>query len=321
MRKLCLGSFLFLLACPVVGAADDTGKILPLADAEMLQRLERDNFSVVSAAAAGGGVMGARKLELRFDDGTAIDAKWKVTPAQADGWNNSPRHEIGAYAVQKLFLDPEDYLVPPIAVRCIPLADYRVVEKDPTPNLEGTRCVFGALAAWLHHVYQPDPPFDRERFAKDARYAFHFANLNLLHYLIDHRDGRYSNFLIAKDADDARVFSIDNGIAFSGLVYNFLSTNYNTIRVAAVPKKSIDRLGRIERQDLDQLGVLGQLEVDSDGILRNVAPTANADPEQGTRHLPNGGIQFGLTRSEIDAMEQRLRALLKMVDSGELPVF
>jgi hypothetical protein len=314
-------SLLLLLATPAVAAADDTGKILPLPEAEMLRRLEHDDFSVVSSEAAGGGVMGARKLELRFEDGTTIDAKWKVTPAQAEGWNNSPRHEIGAYAVQKLFLEPGNYLVPPIAVRCIPLAEYHVVEKAPNPNLAGTHCVFGALAAWLHNVYQPDPPFDRERFSKDPHYAFHFANLNLLHYLIDHRDGRYSNFLMAKDADDARVFSIDNGIAFSGLVYNFLSTNYNTIRVSAVPKASIDRLRQIRRADLDQLGMLGQLEADSDGVLRNVAPTANVDPDQGTRHLPNGGIQFGLTRSEIDAIEDRLRALLKMVHSGELPVF
>jgi len=64
--------------------------------------------------------MGAKKLRLRFDDGVEINVKWKRAPAEAEGWNNSPRREIAACEVQKLFLEPDDYVVPVSVPRCIP---------------------------------------------------------------------------------------------------------------------------------------------------------------------------------------------------------
>jgi len=305
-----------------VGGAAALAAVLPLPEAELLRRLRDDNFTVVSSEATGAGVMGAKKLTIRFDDGLTIHAKWKVTPASADGWNNSPRREIGVYAVQKLFLDPQDYLVPPSVARCVPLDAYRVVQPDPKPNLElaGARCDFGMLTGWLDNVVQPEVLFDRERFSKDREYAYHFANMNLLHYLVDHRDARLSNFLVAKDPADARTYSIDNGIAFGNLVYDFLVTNYNTIHVSALPKQSVERLRRVTREQLDQLGVLGQLELDDKGVLRNVPLGPNLDRERGVR-MTTKGLQFGLTKGEIDSVAERLRALLASIDAGKLPVF
>jgi hypothetical protein len=46
----------------------------------------------------------------------------------------------------------------------------------------------------------------------------------------------------------------------------------------------------------------------------------NLDPARGVRRQPDR-IQLGLTRSEIHAVEKRIRKLLKTVDGGKIGVF
>jgi hypothetical protein len=222
--------------------------------------------------------------------------------------------------VQKLFLDADDHVVPPVAARCIPLDVYRSVEANAEPNVEGARCVFGTLSAWLDNVKVPEKAFDAERFSRDVGYARSFANANLLAYLIAHRDARLGNFLVSTDPNNPQMFAVDNGIAFGGVLYNFFVWHFDEIRTRGLPKQSIDRLRRVTRQDLDKLGVLAQLEADAAGVLRNVEPGTNLKPEEGSRVSP-GRIQFGLTTAEIDAIEQRLRDLLARIYGGELAVF
>jgi hypothetical protein len=308
------------LAFATAASARAATDVLPMPVEQVQERLATAPASIQSAKAAGAGVMGARKLRLVFKDGATLDVKWKATPSDLDGWNNTPRREIAAYEVQRLFLGPEEWLVPPTVVRCVPLETYRIVVPEPTPNVAGFQCVFGALSAWLDNVEPVDEVFDRERFARDPRYAKHFANLNLLDYLIEHRDARTSNFLIAKDPADGREFSIDNGISFGEPIYNFLSANFDTIRVSALPRESVERLRRLSRADLDRLAVLGQFDADAAGVLRPVTPTANIDPDSGTRFTEQG-IQIGLTRAEIDAIEKRLQDLLRRIDAGDVPLF
>lgn len=265
--------------------------------------------------------MGAKKLGLLFrNDGVAIDVKWKAAPSGGDGWNNSPPREIAAYAVQALFLDPDDYVVPPAAARCIPLDVYRAVDSAAQPNLAGTRCAYGVLSAWLQNVTEPSQAFDPQRFSHDPRYAFHFGNLNLLTYLIDHRDARGSNFLMSTDPENPQVFAVDNGIAFGGVLYNFFTWHFDHLVVNAVPKQSIERLRHVSHAALAGFAVLGELEVNAAGILRPVTPTANLDPNVMTRLAPDR-IQFGLTAAQIDAIAQRLQTLLAKIDAGEIGVF
>lgn len=294
---------------------------LPLPPTKLLERLQNDDFEIAGVEAAGGGVMGAKKLSLVFHkDPFSVDVKWKAAPEGGDGWNSSPRREVGAYAVQELFLDPEDYPVPPAVARGISLDAYAAVDKDAVPNIPETQCVFGGMAAWLQNVAQPDPAFDPKRFSEDARYAFHFANLNLLAYLIAHRDARSNNFLMPTDPSNPRVFSIDNGIAFGGVLYNFFTWHFDEIRTGGLPKQSIDRLRSVSRQQLSKFGVLGELEADHASVLHAVAPGPNRDPEIGMR-VATGRIQFGLTVSEIDGMATRLQDLLVRIDAGELRLF
>lgn len=290
------------------------------APAAILESRLQDDFTIAAEDAAGGGVMGARKLTLVFQDGFRMETKWKAAPPGGDGWNNSPRREVGAWAVQQLFLDPADYAVPPVVARGISLDVYRAIDPTAEPNIAGTRTVFGALAVWLQNVARPTRAFDPERFARDARYAFHFANLNLLAYLIAHRDARSSNFLMPTDPSDARVFSIDNGIAFGGVLYNFFTWHFDEILTTGLPRRSIERLRRISRRDLARFGVLGQLEADRAGVLRTVAPGDNLDPEAGVR-IAADRIQFGLTVGELDAMEERRLDLLVRVDAHEIKLF
>ena len=311
------------LMLPASGWAQRSGPAgnLPLPPETLQRRLQDDAFQITANKAAGGGVMGAHKLTLSFpDDGFTTDVKWKVAPHAGDGWNNSPRREIGAYVVQQLFLDPDDYVVPPIAVRCIPVDAYRAVDAHQKPNLDGTACVYGTMSAWLRNVRPADPPLDPDRFSHDARYAYHVGHLNLLTYLIKHKDAKPGNMLISTDPANPQVFSVDNGIAFGHVLFNFFALHLNRLVIGGVPKQSLERLRRVTRADLDRLGVLGELRVDKNGVLRSVPPSANVGPSAGERTLPDG-IQFGLTTEEIDEIEERLRQLRVRVGEGELATF
>lgn len=304
-----------------VPASATTQRELPLPPVELERRLKTAPLVITAVKGAGGGVMGAKKLTLILAaDQQPLDAKWKEAPVGGDGWNNSPRREIGVYEVQKLFLDPEDYIIPPVAARGIEFDAYQAVKDAPTANVDGTRCVYGALAVWLNSATRPVRVFDRELFSRNNRYAYHFSNLNLLHYLVEHRDARTNNFLMSADPDNPKIFSIDNGIAFGGTLFNFFMRHFNKIRVDRLPRRSIDRLRQLRRVDLDRLGVLSELRADSEGVLRYVAPGPNLDCNEGNRVRP-GIVQIGLKSTEIDAIAVRIQKLLGRIDRGKLSVF
>ena len=299
----------------VVGPAGN----IPLPSEELAQRLSHGDFEIVSVKGAGGGIMGAKKLRLRFDDGVEINVKWKRAPAEAEGWNNSPRREIAAYEVQKLFLEPDDYVVPVSVPRCIPLDTYAAVERRTQGNVPGADCVLGLLSVWLQNVVQPKQLFDPGRFQRDGSYARSLGHLNILTYLINHQDGRANNFLISTVEHRPQLFSIDNGLAFSTVFHNYFIPHWNRIRVPSLPGKGVERLRAVEREDLDRLAVLAEMKGDERGVLQNVKPSENWNRLTGARLAP-GRVQFGLTVSEIDAIEERLAKLLRDVDEGKVAV-
>ena len=311
-----------LCLIPTTGRAQLVGSDgnIPLPGEELVERLGHGEFEIVSVKGAGGGIMGAKKLKLRFvEDGLELNVKWKQAPEKGEGWNNSPRREIAAYEVQKLFLNREDYVVPGSVPRCVPLAVYAAVETDPESNYPGADCVFGLLSIWLENVKKPADLLDLDRFRQDADYARSVGNLNVLTYLINHQDGRKNNFLISTVDSRPQLFSIDNGLAFSPTFRNVFIRHWNKIRVPALPRETIDRLRGVDKEDLAALGVIAQMEADKHGILRNVEPTQNRRPDKGTRQDP-GALQLGLTQSEILAIEKRLAKLLERVDKGGVPV-
>lgn len=251
----------------------------------------------------------------------SIRFKWKAVPSdELETVNNSPRKEIAAYEIQKLFLDSEDYVVPTTLLHCEPMGRYAEMQGALRPSMKGTDCVLGVLSVWLEDVTVAKTLYEAARFTKEPGYAHYMANFNLLTYLIDHKDARESNFLVAKDKTRRQVFSIDNGIAFQPFLYKFFADNWNVIRVAGLREKHVERLREIEREDLDVLGIVAQFEKDEDGVMVPVAFGENISANTGVRRR-NGVLQIGLARFEIDGIWARIQRLLEEVERGEIPLF
>jgi hypothetical protein len=81
----------------------------------------------------------------------------------------------------------------------------------------------------------------------------------------------------------------------------------------------VERLRAVEREDLDRLAVLAEMKGDEQDVLQNVKASENWNRLAGARLAP-GRVQFGLTVSEIDAIEERLAKLLRNVDEGNVAV-
>jgi hypothetical protein len=269
------------------------------------------------------GVSGPKKVTIFFPAlAREVSFKWKVSPNDFDNFNNSIAREIATYNIQKLFLDPENYVVPATIAFCIEKAGHaRIIDPDIKPQIKGSNCVFGNASVWLKDVHIPDVLYNESRFLSEPNYAHYLSNFNILTYLVEHRDARSANVLVSNDEKRRQVFMIDNSSNFGTIPYNYFAKNWNIIRVAALRKASIDRLRKVKRADLDYLGVVGQLEKDyGDGIYYNKPLGTNLDPEQPVR-IRAAMIQFGLTKAQIDDVWERLQELLEEVDSGKIPLF
>lgn len=274
---------------------------------------------------AGKGTTGAEKAELYVP---AIDrnivVKWKEMPRpDLDGFNNSPRRELAAYAIQRLVLDPEDYVIPSVAARCALLERYQKLHADATPSLDGTNCVFGVLSLWLKDVRPPsshEDLYDEARFRSDGVYAYYMSNFNIVTYLIDHRDGTFDNFLFSNNDARRQVFSPDNGLSIGAWPYNFFLENWNKMRIPAVRRVSVERLRKIQRIDLDKLAVLAQFKRDDKGVYRFVDPGPPIDPDEGVS-IREGTVQLGLTESELDDLYLRIQDVLTWAGDGTLSTF
>jgi hypothetical protein len=301
----------------------------PIPPDELDRLLRTEKFVVRGATGAGAGTTGAKKVEMEFpESGLDFDLKWKEMPGRwspvsgrLDGVNNSPRKEIAAWVIQKLVLDPEDYVVPSTLAYCVPISDFEEESGVSTSTLDDTSCVLGVLALWLKELKLPKPLLDPVRFDSDYVYAYFMSNLNLVTYLMKHHDGREGNFLASSIPNRRQVFAIDNGVAFGGIFYNWFVANWNSIRVPALRKESIDRLRALTEQDFHAaLGVVSQLELDDDGVYQIADPGPNLDPDDGVRR-EGRVLQLGLTEDEIEDVWERARDLIEDVDDGEIPVF
>jgi hypothetical protein len=320
--KTLLAAAGLVAAIALAGAANADGlpRNWPLPAKDLEKRLSHDNFTIVKSESAGGGVTGASKMTLQFDDGTKIKTKWKAVPEKKmDGWNNCPRKEIATYEIQRWFLDDDNFAVPTTVARSIPMQSYKAVRPGAEPTLAGGNCEVGVFAAWLSDVTAPKDFYDHKRFASDPLYARYLSDFNVLTYLVDHRDGRAGNFLLSTVAGDPRVYAIDNGISFQPFPWNFLVPNWNKMRVPWVRRETVDRLRRVTAADEARLGIVAELAIDQSGVYQDVEPGRNLDPDKGAR-AAGGHIQFGLTAKEIRKAEGRRVELLREVDSGKLAV-
>lgn len=306
---------LLVVATPATG--QDANVLLHPDTAEA--RLAHAHFEVVQSKDTRFEGDRTQQALLDFSQGTAMLVKWARAPRGGGRFNNRPRYELGAYRLQKLFLDPSEYVVPPTTVRCFPLGWYRSeLERRAPETISGTGNVMVVLQYWLWGVTD-EGVFDEERFARDTLYARHLANLNIFTYLSRHNDSNEGNVLLSESAENPRVFAVDNGLAFDSEPSD-RGYEWRRLRVDRVPRHTVERLRRLTREDLHrQLGVLAQFELRG-GHLATVDPGANLDPGKGIRHRDDV-VQLGLTEGEISDVWRRVERLLEKVDSGDLDVF
>jgi hypothetical protein len=268
------------------------------------------------------GTTGALYLVTK-DEVTGKEIKWKFKK-NATGWlgtfNTAPRKELAAYEVQKLFLDPEDYVVPTCLAICVPRERYMRAAGYAAATLEGTDCILGLASTWMVDVTIPDELYDESRFLADSTYAYYMSNFNILAYLIQHRDARVGQFLVSKDHKRRQLFSIDNGISFGFWPYNFFIRQWDKIHLPALRKDSIERLRQIQRHDLNHLGVIAQLELDENLVLKPVPVGENLNPKIGAKYIDRT-LQFGLTTSEIYDLWESIQTLIAAVDGGNIQIF
>ncbi|UCC71613.1 MAG: hypothetical protein JSV86_14670 [Gemmatimonadota bacterium] len=313
-RRLCAFPIvLALLGSPLDAFAQWENIYLPVDTIERLLRYE--DFEIASFRDARFEGDRTQHAVLRFPGKVAMRVKWAAAPKRGDSFNNRPRFELAAYELQKLFLDEDDYVVPPTVARAIPLEDYpRTRSVDPTFD---TSSVLVLMQYWLSNV-TPDGIYDRDRLNSDSVYARHFGNLNILTYLIRHADANFGNFLLSTEPTNPRLFAVDNGVSFGDI--SDRPDDWRRLRTDRLPRAAVERLRGITEEDLQQaLGVMIQYEI-REGRLVEVEPTENRNPGRGA-HKQDDVVQMGLTSREIRGVYGRLEDLLRDVDRGRIEVF
>ncbi len=266
------------------------------------------------------GIQGAKVLTLSAPTAkgrVVFRAKWRAYATRSSV--NDPRRELGAYAVQSLFLEPSEFVVPPTAGHCFELLHYRAtVEANADVTMQGTRCVYGILSYWLEDAQSidaandngilesDDRAFDEHLFSASPSYRQSAANVNLLTYLIHHGDSHRRQFVLRGGARAPWLYIVDNSLSFGAYKNPDVEEDWSRILVPALSPASIERLSRA---DLDDLAVIEQYE-NAAGLLRVVRRAApGAERDAGLR-WDHGQLQVGLTRSEIRGVAARRTALL-----------
>jgi len=309
---LVVGSLLPPLAAP----AAEPNVVQPVESLE--RQLGSEPFTIVSAEISRPKAKGdiTLKAEISFSGNPPYRVKLRRAEPGAEDFNNRPRYDLAAYELQKLFLDPAEFVVPPTALRAVPVAELLPYAKEAQPTFRGSDEVLVVLQYWLQEVKVVADLYDAALFAADPGYARSIGQLNMLTYLIEHGDANLGNFLLSRAESSPRVFSVDNGVAFA---YNESdrSDAWKHLRVPSLPADTVARLRAVAPDDLQRrLGVLVQWRL-VDGRWVAEAPGENLAPQRGVRQK-DGVVQLGLTKSEIAQLDRRRKKLLELLDEGRV---
>lgn len=293
-------------------AAQDAHFSQPVAELERLLTTQPMTIRAaeISRPKAAGDI--TLRADISFGGSAPIRVKLRKAEPGAETFNNVPRYDLAAYELQKLFLEPQEYVVPPTALRMVPLADFAKYSPDVKATFSGAAEVLAVVQYWLNDIRTVADVYDAERFAADPLYARHIGQMNLLTYLIEHRDSNAGNFLISRQVPGARVFSVDNGVAFASPPSD-RGELWRTLRVKQLPADAIERLRAVTPQILDsRLGVLAQWQLQG-GHYVPVTPGKNLNDGRGVR-IKGDTVQMGLTRIEIAKVRNLLTRLLDQAD-------
>jgi hypothetical protein len=290
--------------------------------ADLIERRMREEPLIV------GTVVGSRMavdrtqrvtLDYPDDQGGPMQIKWAKAPRDGSAFNNEPRYEIAAYEIQRLFLDEGSYVVPPTVGRAVPLGWFRQFDASADATFRGVNSVVLTMQYWLQDSLTPQGFWNEGLFQVDTLYARHFANFNVLTYLIRHSDSNSGNYLVSLVPGSPRVFSVDNGVSFRSETSD-RGYEWRDLKVNRLPRATVERLRTVTEEDLRAaLGVLLQFEIRDDELVP-VTPTTNLGESRGVRRS-GSVVQFGLTGPEIRDVFNRLSNLLGRVDSGRITVF
>lgn len=258
----------------------------------------------------------ARRASARLPTDEPFDIKVRRAARQAQSFNNQPRYELAAYELQKLLFDPESEVVPPTALRSMPLAEFRALDPGADETFGRTGAALFIVQCWLKGVKPHPESIDEARFAADPAYAHAISNLNVLTYLIEHKDSNAGNVMLAQTDGSVRAWAIDNGVAFESEESD-VGAFWKPLRVPAIDPRLHERLKSIDRATLDRhLGAVAEFTlVDGNWVPRS--PGGNLGAMNGVRREGNV-LQLGLTRKEIWAVHRRVEALLERVQRGRL---
>jgi hypothetical protein len=303
------------LAAPV--AAQDNNFHLALPDIEL--RLRADTFRVIEWRGSRMATDRTQRVTLEYADSMIMVVKWANAPRGGGVFNNEPRYELAAYEFQKFYLDPDDYVVPPTALRVFPLTFVREYSANvPATFNQAPNSVLVALQYWMSGVRQVGV-WSEERFRHDTTYAHRVGNFNLLTHLIRHRDSNMGNFLISTDTMNPRIFAVDNGVSF-GSPNSDRGDEWSFMRINRLPRAAVERLAEVTPEQLHEtLGVLVEYEI-RDGHLVQVEPGPNFDPGRGVR-TQGDRLQIGLNRREIQDVANRVRTLVRQANNGKYRLF
>jgi hypothetical protein len=305
-----------LLAATAIAAAQDANITRPIAELEQLLAAEPlvITHAEISRPNAKGDI--TLRADVSFGGSPPLRVKLRKAEPGANSFNNVPRYDLAAYELQKLFLDPAEYVVPPTALRMVPLADFAKYSPGVKPTFSGAEQVLAVVQYWLSDIKVVADVYDPVRFAADPLYARHIGQLNVLTYLIRHRDSNLGNFLLGKAEVGARAFSIDHGVAFASEDSD-RGELWKDVRVDRLPADTVARLRQVTPQVLaDRLGVLAQWRLEGQAFV----PVASGTSLSGIRGVRREGndLQMGLTNAEIRSLFGRLTELLERVDDGKL---
>ncbi len=316
--RRCVLAAICLCALAPPAVSQDINVLLPTDSIESLLR-ERD-FRVLDWAGTRFEGDRTQRVVLEFGDSSRLAVKWARFPSGGRGeFNNRPRYEIAAYELQKLFLEEDEYVVPPTLARSVPIGTQRQIAPWAEATYSGTESVLVVLQYWLWNV-SAEKVWDKNRFERDTAYARHFANLNLFTYLIRHGDANQGNVLISSVTTHPRLFCVDNGVAFNRREKSDRGTRWRRLFVKRLPRSTVERLRRLDREDLDRrLSVVAQFRLKG-GRLVPTEPTEPIHRGRGVRR-DRDLVQFGLTEGEIDQIWDRIRHVLQKVDEGKITLF
>jgi hypothetical protein len=303
--------------------------------AEVEAWLRHPELEILGAAGTPKGKQKARVLTLAVPgdrERIVFRAKWRADSTQHP--LNDPRKELAAYVVQKLFLNAEQYVVPPAAGHCFPLAGYRTrVDATAQASFPRVECVFGILSYWLEDAQGIDDAADSERldeddlfdqrlFWKDPVYRRSLADVNLLAHVISHGDSHPAQFVITGDRYRPRVHVVDNTISFSDFRNPRLDReeDWSILHVPALSAESVARLRALRVADVRRLGVIERYEKRPGQLVHTDVPASGVPRDAGVRWV-SGRLEVGLMPAELEELWRRIQGVLARVDSGEVRTF